>query len=120
MTLLTLPSVPHLGAALKQDSRPARVNPSGLRGPGQPSSLQVSHKGGCSGLRGVGREQENHRLGGHRCVQGGLGGSSVWPELVLECILKPMDNGLETEAAIKMLPTHPPSQEKCEKNELYI
>lgn len=53
-------------------------------------------------------------------MQGGLGGSSVWTELVLECILKPMDNGLETEAAIKMLPTHPPSQEKCEKNELYI
>ena len=53
-------------------------------------------------------------------MQGGLGGSSVWPELVLECILRPMDNGLETEAAIKMLPTQPPNWEKCEKNELYI
>lgn len=34
---------------------------------------------------------------------GQRGGSSVWPELVLECRSKPMDNGLETEAAIKML-----------------
>lgn len=51
-------------------------------------------------------------------MQGGLGGSSVWPELVLECRLKPMHNGLETEAAIKML--FFPPWEKCEKNELYI
>lgn len=50
-------------------------------------------------------------------MQDSLGGSSVWPELVLECRLKPMDNGLETEAAIKML-FFP--WEKCEKNELYI
>lgn len=54
-----------------------------------------------------GRERRNHRLGGHRCVWGSLGGSSVWPELVLECRLKPMDNGLETQAAIKVLPPTP-------------
>lgn len=43
-------------------------------------------------------------------MQGGLGGSSVWPELVLECRLKPMHNGLETEAAIKMLFFFPPGR----------
>lgn len=58
LKLLTLPSVPRLGAALKQDSRPARVNLSGLRGLGEPSSLQVSHEGGCSeaGRCGAGNE----------------------------------------------------------------
>lgn len=40
-------------------------------------------------------------------MRGSLGGSSVWPELVLECRLKPMDNGLETQAAIKVLPPTP-------------
>lgn len=69
-------------------------------------------------LGGVGQGTTESQARRPQVCAGQRGGSSVWPELVLECRSKPMDNGLETEAAIKMLFFFP--WEKCEKNELYI